>query len=262
MSKNNRLNNAVSYSVSQNFLTSAKTIQKLLRLTSICNDDHLIEIGAGKGHITKELVKTCRSVCTYEIDGKLFEHLHNRFDGTDNISLNKCDFLKATLPKSGSYKVFSNIPFSITSEIIRKLTSCNNPPQEAWLVMEKGAAKRFMGSPCDTLASILIKPFFETSIVYHFSRQDFHPAPSVDVVLLHLTRKTEPDISVGEQKSFTDFVERSTKFGIYRQLSKQQVTTALRLARLPHIKESGTILYIQWLCLFRCYRRFHGGQKR
>ena len=259
MSKNNRQTNAVSYSASQNFLTSAKTIQKLLRNTSIGKDDYVIEIGAGKGHITKALVKACKCVCAYEIDGRLFERLQKRLDGVDNISLIKGDFLKATLPKSGPYKVFSNIPFSITSDIMRKLTSCNNPPQEAWLVMEKGAAKRFVGSPCDTLSSILIKPFFETKIVYHFSRQDFHPAPSVDIVLLRLVRKTQPDIPAEQQKSFAEFVERSIRSGIYRQLSKRQVTTALRLARLPHIKESGTILYIQWLCLFRCCRQVHGG---
>ena len=258
MSKNIRQNNAVSYSVSQNFLTSSKTIKKLLRITSICKDDHVIEIGAGKGHITKELAKTCQRVSAYEVDGSLYARLQKLFDSTDNISLIGNDFLKASLPKSGSYKVFSNIPFSITSDIIRKLTSTRNPPQESWLVMEKGAAKRFMGTPHDTLSSILIKPFFEIKIVYHFSRQDFHPAPSVETVLLHLARKKEPDIPAELQKSFSEFVGRSIKQGIYRQLSKQQVTTALRLARLPHIKESGTILYTQWLCLFRCYRHLYG----
>ena len=259
MSKNNRQNSAVPYTVSQNFLTSSKTIQKLLRLTSICKDDYVIEIGAGKGHITKELAKVCKKVCAYEIDGRLFGHLHKLSGCTNNVSLANNDFLKASLPKSESYKVFSNIPFSITSDIVRKLTSIHNPPQEAWLVMEKGAAKRFMGTPYDTLSSIIIKPFFDMRIVYHFSRQDFHPSPSVDVVLLHLAHKAEPDIPVNQQKCYAEFVAKSIRFGVYCQLSKQQVTTALRLARLPHIKESGTILYIQWLCLFRCYRQFHGG---
>lgn len=261
MSKNNRQNNAVPYSVSQNFLTSSKIINKLLRMTSICNDDYVIEIGAGKGHITRELAKTCQKVSAFEVDSKLFIQLQKSFENIKNVKLNHCDFLKASLPKSGSYKVFSNIPFSITSDVMRKLTSFSNPPQEAWLIMEKGAAKRFIGSQYDTLASILIKPFFGTKIIYHFSRQDFHPAPSVDVVLVHISRKTMPDIPFEQHKSYCNFVEKSYKNGIHRQLSKRQITTALRVARLPHIKESGTILYIQWLCLFRCYRQLHGGSK-
>ena len=259
MSKNNRQNRAVPYSVSQNFLTSSKIITKLLRMTSIRNDDYVLEVGAGKGHITRELAKVCKTVSAFEIDYRLFVKLQKSFENTNNIKLAHCDFRKAYLPKDGSYKIFSNIPFSITSDIMRKITAFNNPPQEAWLIMEKGAAKRFVGNPHDTLASILIKPFFSAKIVYHFSRQDFHPAPSVDVVLLHLAKKAEPEIPFEQRTSYCNFVEKSYKHGLYRQLSKRQVTTALRVARLPHVKESGAILYIQWLCLFRCYRQLHGG---
>jgi 23S rRNA (adenine-N6)-dimethyltransferase len=228
-------------------------------MTTICDDDYVIEIGAGKGHITRELAKICQKVNAFEVDSKLFVQLQKFFENTQNIKLNCCDFLKATLPKRGSYKVFSNIPFSITSDVIRKLTSFSNPPQEAWLIMEKGAAKRFIGNPYDTLASLLLKPFYNTKIIYHFSRQDFHPAPSVDVVLVHISKRTEPEIPFKQHKSYHNFVEKSHKYGIYRQLSKRKITTALRIARLPHIKESSTILYIQWLCLFRCYRQLYGG---
>ena len=259
MSKNVRHNGAPPFSVSQNFLTSAKTIHRLLRLTSICKNDHVIEIGAGKGHITKELVKICRGVSAFEIDRGLYEQLQKALSDIGNLKVMHGDFLKASLPKSGPYKVFSNIPFSITSDIMRKLTTIGNPPQEAWLVMEKGAAKRFMGKPCDTLRSILIKPFFDVKIDYYFSRQDFHPAPSVDVVLLHLTRKIQPDIPEPQQKSFANFMERSLKYGITRLLTKRQIAVALKLAGLPHIQASGTILYVQWLCLFRCYRQLYGG---
>ena len=261
MSKSIWRGNAVPFSVSQNYLTSSKTIQRLLRLTSISKDDHVIEIGAGKGHITRELVKSCRSVSAYEIDSKLLGRLQESLAKNDNLKLSNRDFLKAALPKSGIYKVFSNIPFSTTSDIVRKLTDINNPPQEAWLVMEKGAAKRFMGVSGDSLASISIKPFFNIGIVCHFSRDDFHPAPSVDVVLLHLAKKGLPDLLLVERKSFYTFVDRSIRQGVYSQLTKRQVATALRLARLPQIKESGHILYIQWLCLFRCYHHLHGGQQ-
>jgi 23S rRNA (adenine-N6)-dimethyltransferase len=167
------------YSISQNYLTSAKTIRRLLRLTSINGDDHILEIGAGKGHITRELVKVGRAVSAYEIDRKLYGKLKEKLGGASNLSIRRQDFLKAALP-SGSYKVFSNIPFCITSKIVRKLTTAGNPPREAWLVMEKGAAKRF---------SAQLKPRFEPKIVYYFVREDFHPAPGVDIVLLRLTKR-------------------------------------------------------------------------
>ena len=71
MSNNYNCGNTLPFSVSQNFLTCSKTIRRLLRLTSICESDHVIEIGAGKGHITRELAKICKAVSAYEIDDKL-----------------------------------------------------------------------------------------------------------------------------------------------------------------------------------------------
>jgi len=256
MSKRTARGLAAPISVSQNFLTCKRTIDRLLRLTSICGDDYVIEIGAGKGHITKELAKVSRAVSAYEIDPRLYGQLQKALGGADNVKLMLFDFIKASLPEHGRYKVFSNIPFSITSPIVRKLTTDGNPPQDAWLVVEKGAAKRFIGKPGETLASIAMKPFFDARIAYYFSRQDFHPTPSVDVVLLHLKKKVQPDIAFAQRERFAAFVESGSKYGLQRALTKKQITAALRLAGLPRIGESGPMLYVQWLCLFRCYQQF------
>jgi 23S rRNA (adenine-N6)-dimethyltransferase len=249
----------VPVTASQNFLTSQKTIERLFRLTSINKSDTVLEIGAGKGHITKALLCRCNRVIASEIDAKLFESLHNKFSGYSNLSLISHDFLHSNLPQS-EYKVFSNIPFSITTEIIRKLTQDTNPPQDAWLVMEKGAAKRFCGKPTDTLQSLLLRPFFNLKIVYYFQREDFHPAPRVDVVLLHISQKLVPDLLWSEQKAYRDFVSHGLKFGLFGKsamLTKRQISTALRLAKLSPIQPDGKVLYIQWLCLFRCWLK-HG----
>jgi len=243
--------------VSQNFLTSKKTINRLINCADITKNDDVIEIGPGKGHITDVLLKKCRNVSAIELDGKLYGRLLAKYDGVKNIKLYNQDFLKWRLPDSGNYKVFANIPFAITSAIIKKLTQNKNPPQDAWLVMEKGAAKRFCGKPSDSLQSLLLRPFFDLNIIYYLRREDFHPAPSVDVVLLHISQKAEPDILISEQKLYRHFVSHVIKFGLFGKqalLTKHQVSTALRLAKLNPITASGEILYIQWLCLFRCWK--------
>ncbi len=104
-------------------------------------------------------------------------------------------FLTWPLPKS-DYVVFANIPFSITSAILRRLTQGSHP-REAWLVMEKGAAKRYMGRPETTRKSLLLAPWFDCDIAYHFRREDFHPAPGVEVVLFHFKRREAPDLPWG-----------------------------------------------------------------
>jgi 23S rRNA (adenine-N6)-dimethyltransferase len=254
MSKNAGRAGAPPLYASQNYLTSSKLIDRLLRLTNITCGDRVIEIGAGKGHITSRLIDICRRVDAFEIDPKLCGRLRERFKDTINLHIRAQDFLTAPLPAGGEYKVFSNIPFSITSDIVAKLTNTVNPPSDAWLVMEDGAAKRFSGSPRETRASLMLKPFFDTEIIYRLSRFDFHPAPSVDAALLRLTRKAQPDVPARLKRDYMRFVERGLRYGADSMLTKKQATAALRRAGLGDIHASATMLYVQWLCLFRCYR--------
>jgi 23S rRNA (adenine-N6)-dimethyltransferase len=193
--------------VSQNFLTSSKTIERLIRRTNIGSEDHVIEIGPGKGHITKSL--PCRSgrVTAVDLDYSLYKKLTEKYQGEGNLRLKHMDFMKFDLPLEGKYKVFSNIPFCRTTDIVRKLTESGNPPAEAWLVMEKGTAKRFMGKPRETLRSLLLKPFFDMEIFYYFQREDFHPKPGVDAVMLHFTKKQQPDIRDNQRQAYMRFVE-------------------------------------------------------
>lgn len=173
---------------SQVFLTCARTIKRLLGRTSIGAGDHVVEIGPGKGHITRRLAEKSGRVSAVELDGKLFAKLAAKFGGVDNLRLFHGDFLSWRLP-AGEYKVFSNIPFCLTTDIVRKLTECKNPPVEMWLVMEKGAAKRFLGKPKENLRSLRIKSKFEMDIAYYFVRGDFHPCVAADIVLLHFKKK-------------------------------------------------------------------------
>ena len=242
--------------VSQNFLTSAKTINRLIRKTSISASDHVIEIGPGKGHITKALLQNAKKVSAIELDKALFNKLSAKYESANNLKLYHQDFLKWKLPTTGPYKVFANIPFSHTTNIIRKLTEAANPPQEAWLTMEKSAAKRFMGLPRESAQSLIIKPLFEMRVIYHFLREDFHPMPGTDVVLLHIKKKVPGDISQAEWRYYKNFIATATKNnGLAKLFTKNQLSKAMSLAGVND-RHSGEILYIQWLCLFRCHRQY------
>jgi 23S rRNA (adenine-N6)-dimethyltransferase len=243
---------------SQNFLTSSVTIKRIISLSSIRKTDHVVEIGAGKGHITEKLIKRSGKVTAIEIDRALYRKLSEKFRDVSCLCLVCRDFMKWNLPGT-PYKVFANIPFNRTTDIIRKLTYSINPPEEAWLVIEKGAAKRFMGKPTETILSLNIKALFDCDIKYYFRRVDFHPAPSVDAVLFHLKKKAVPDISPQDRNAFNRFVARclSRPSGISTVLTKKQVSRALKMAGLPgDIACPGEMRYIQWLCLFRCYMKY------
>lgn len=249
--------NSHSYSISQNYLTGTRLIQRLLALTDLSSNDQVLDIGAGKGHLTRALAERCGRVTAIEIDPALSQALTKHFAGNPTVCVRQQDFLCAPLPK-GDYKVFSNIPFCHTTEIVRKLLLGPNGPKAAWLVMEKGAAKRIAGIPATNTLSLQLSARYDLRIVYHFSRGDFHPAPSVDCVLLAAIEKQQPDMPPSQLPKFGQFIENVKWYGLSRYLTKKQVSTALRLAGLPSIPESANMLYVQWLCLFRCYCRFSG----
>ena len=253
----NQHKHMTSVSYSQNFITDRKLIKRIVQLSSIDKNDIVLEIGTGKGHLTAELCRKGGHVYSVEIDRKLYESTKEKLSGLSNLKLIHGDFLNYSLPKKGDYKVFANIPYFITSQIVEKLTQVSNPPGDIWLVVEKGAAKRFMGLPRETEKSLLLKVNWDMEIIYHFRREDFHPMPSVDSVLLHFTKKAVPDLNKNECYDFKKFIEYSIKYGICGKrglLTKRQVSAALRQAGLPAIPENGATLYIQWLCLFRCYQ--------
>ena len=243
-------------SVSQNFLTSRQTIRRLLALTDICSEDLVVEIGPGKGHITRELLPQCRALLAAELDPALCARLKENFACEPKFTLFPGDFFSMSLPQE-PYKVFANIPFSCTTEIIRRLAWGGSPPKAAWLLMEKGAALRFCGKPRESKSALLLRPFFQVDIVAHVSRQEFHPAPRVDTALLCLRQKPQPDLPWKQQASYRAFIQRSWGHVLPAQLTKKQISTALRLEGLPPIPRDSNLLYVQWLCLFRCWQRFY-----
>lgn len=157
-------------SVSQNFLTSTSVIDRAFRRTSLKKQDQVVEIGAGKGHLTKKLGETCGLVWALELDPGLCQKLRTKFADSPNIRVVCCDFLKWPLPRT-PYRIFANIPFNRTTEILRRVTQAEHPPEEAWLVVEKGAAKRLLGQPAESTLTLLTKPLFQCDICYSFRRR-------------------------------------------------------------------------------------------
>ena len=108
-------------SYSQNFLRHPALVDALLDRSSLQARDLVYEIGPGTGIITERLIERCRRVVAVEKDPRLAAYLRERFRGYANLSIHAADFLRFPLP-STPYKVFANIPYGCTAEIVSKLT--------------------------------------------------------------------------------------------------------------------------------------------
>ncbi|MBD0395696.1 MAG: rRNA adenine N(6)-methyltransferase family protein, partial [Microcoleus sp. C1-bin4] len=150
--------------LAQNFLRSPGLVRRLVARSSIGPSDVVYEIGPGKGIITAELARAAERVVAIEKDPKLVRRLRKRFRGVENIEIIEQDFLQFSI-RECDYKIFANIPYSITASIVRKILYVPPVPGEAFLILQKEPARKFSGCPRETMFSLLAKPFFEFQIM-------------------------------------------------------------------------------------------------
>jgi 23S rRNA (adenine-N6)-dimethyltransferase len=193
--------------ISQNFLKDPNFVLSLLGLTNITNKDTVIEIGPGRGIITQQLVNKAKKVIAIEYDTKLINILKEKVANYPNVEIVEEDFLKWKLPNY-SYKVFSNIPFNLTADIVTKLLESKNPPEVSYLIMQDLAAKRFIGQPIgnNSQISILLNPFYDMKIVTKINRNQFEPIPNINIVLAMFLKRKYPLVNYNYWNEYRDFI--------------------------------------------------------
>ena len=122
-------------SLSQNFIKHRSLVDELVAESGLSSSDLVVEIGPGKGIITVELAKTAREVIAIEKDPALAMWLTKKFENFSNLKIVEGDFLNYELPTE-PYKIVSNIPFSITSEILNKILLSERMPDEMYLILQ------------------------------------------------------------------------------------------------------------------------------
>jgi 23S rRNA (adenine-N6)-dimethyltransferase len=245
----------------QNYLKSKKLVGNLVRMSSICKADTVIEIGPGRGMITNELVQRAAKVIAIERDRALVNRLKDQFRGVKNVSIIEGDFRRLHIRDRG-HKIFANIPFNITAEVVRRILFSSPGLSEAYLIIQREPARKFSGDPHETLFSILAKPYFELTILRRLKRTDFEPVPAVDPVLLRIKRRPEALVGPEVRDMYEDLVRKGfqawkpTLRGAYKGVFtyKQWKTISNELGF--QLNATPTMLtFEQWLGLFRVYIR-------
>ncbi|HEX2212469.1 MAG TPA: rRNA adenine N(6)-methyltransferase family protein [Mycobacterium sp.] len=251
---------------SQNFLRSPRLVDRLLDRSGITADELVIEIGPGRGVVTERLAARCRQVLAVERDTILVEELRARFAHAANVAIFAGDFLNFPLPLT-AYKVFANIPFNITAAIVGKLTSGTSPPVDAYLVVQREAAERFLGTPRQTLIAVLIQPWFEPSVVHRFRPTDSAPRPGVEVVLLRLRRRPVALMAPHDRALFEDFTayaftawQPTVRAAFARILPRQTVARIERIAGVSLDRPPSAIPFAAWVSLADTFRGVAGEQ--
>ena len=226
---------------SQHFLRDTHLIGELVGHSNIRKNDTVIDIGAGTGGIAVVLSRRCARVLAYEAEPIAAKKLRQNMSNLANVNVIEQDFLQATLP-SGSYKVFANIPFSLSSAIVRKLCEAANPPKSIYLIVQKQFAQKLIveGDHFHGALGMMIAPWWTTRIRRPLRRTDFTPPPAIDTVLLEIKWREVPLLPRESMQDYMKFVEHC--FAEPRFYAKTKAPSTLKPSQLTPS---------QWVGLFR-----------
>lgn len=195
---------------SQHFLRNPRLIAELIGHSNIRRGDLVIDIGAGSGAITAVLARRCQQVLAYENEQGILNKLQQNMRRHKNVKVIAQDFLLAKLPDE-PYKVFANIPFHLSADIVRKLTNNEmHAPRSIYLIVQKQFAQKIVPSDWHFTSQLgtQLAPWWQTRIRRPLRRTDFTPPPAVDTVLLELKPRSEPLLSVLERDKYQSFVAK------------------------------------------------------
>ena len=200
----------------QNFLNDQGILQKIYKSISPNPNDLIIEVGPGSGNLTKWLQKyNCNIIC-YEIDESLQEQLKSIKNEKTQIFFK--DFLEADLTadlstiKYENLYVIANIPYYITTPIIKKITFANINPQGLVLMVQKEVADRLSAKPKTKdygYITVLLNYFYDIKKLFNVSKNCFYPRPNVDSAIIKLTpnNKEKTDFNI-----FNNLIESAFQF--------------------------------------------------
>ena len=173
----------------QNFLISKEVLKKILDTANLKSKDVVLEIGPGIGTLTKELAKKVKQVIAVEKDSKMIKILKETLRDLKNIELIQEDILKYDFKSQVPYKIVANLPYYITSPVLRKFLEIGSKPKEIILMIQKEVAQRIVASPPNmSILAISVQFFAKPEIISFVSKNCFWPQPKVNSAILKISQ--------------------------------------------------------------------------
>jgi len=190
--------------LSQNFLVDHRAIDALVDGSGVGDGDLVVDIGAGNGLISAALVRRGAQVLAIERDPSLAERLSAKFATWPAVTVVEGDVLDTSLPAE-AFRVVANIPFGITTKILRRLLDADALVRADVIVQAEVARKRGTGGR-GTLLNACWEPWFEFGTGARIAASAFRPRPRVDAAVLIVTRRSRPLVEPGSRQDYVKFV--------------------------------------------------------
>ncbi|HET9174589.1 MAG TPA: 16S rRNA (adenine(1518)-N(6)/adenine(1519)-N(6))-dimethyltransferase RsmA [Candidatus Saccharimonadales bacterium] len=245
----------------QHWLTDMASLSAMAAAADVQPGDTVLEIGPGTGTLTEVLLAKQARVVAIEKDDTLVAQLVDQF-AEDDFTVQTGDILSfdySSLPDD--YKAVANIPYYLTSNLIRVLSESNHPPTTAVLLIQKEVAERVAAQPgAMSLLSVTAQFYWDVRLDRDVPAHLFTPPPKVDSKILCLTHRPQPLFPDVDPKAFFRVVKagfsqkrktltNSLSAGL--QLSREQVSTVLQAAGIMPTARAQVLSLDAWYALYQ-----------
>ena len=250
-------------SLGQNFLTDSGVCRRMARAAGLDSSEAVLEVGPGRGILTRELLATGAEVIAVETDEDLLPDLAHRFGKEENFTLIHGDIRRVNIPRLlaergiSRYKVVANLPYYITSSIIRLFLESAAAPTEMVLMVQREVAERLTAEPGKmSVLSVAVSYYARAEYLFAVPATSFDPQPKVQSAVVRIVRKKEaPEGNNKENKRFFRLVRAG--FCARRKMlvnnlanslgiDKDEIVSVLRELELPPTVRAQELSVAQW----------------
>ena len=255
----------------QHFLIDGEVLKLITSAAELSPGDVVVEVGPGLGILTKELARQAGWVIAIELDNKLAALLKQTMASFDNVTIINDDVLKiepGALLKEQKvktpYKVVANLPYYITSPVLRHFLEASAKPKIMLVMVQKEVANAIAAKPGEmSLLSVSVQFYGEPRIISYVPAQCFYPAPEVDSAILRIDLYPQPAVAVTDVGSFFEFLRagftapRKQIVNSLAQglgLAKGEVLSLLERANIVPQRRAETLTLGEWAGLWQVFK--------
>lgn len=220
----------------QHWLVDPVLRERVVDAAGLLPDDEVLEIGAGPGVLTAELVRRARRVVAVELDRRLLERLRRAAPGAEIVNEDILDLDLSRFFPAGGQVVVGNIPYYLTGALLPRLLEPEPRPRRLSLVVQREVARRWCGLDGWSLATVVVQALAEPRIEFELPPRAFDPPPRVTSALVVMEVRRQPAVAVDDLGAFFRFVEAVFQF------RRKQLRAALALALSLNSQEAASRL--------------------
>ena len=198
-------------SLGQHFLTDTRILNRIVAAAELDPGDQVLEIGPGRGVLTRRLLEQAGRVVAVEMDQYLMVDLPLRLDNPSNLQVVHGDArtidLEPLVGVDTPYKVVANLPYYAANPIVRRLLESRPKPELLVVMVQQEVAHSMLAKPgVMSILSVATQFYAKPSLVCHVPPRSFRPPPTVNSSVVRLDVRPEPAVEVSDESAFFQVV--------------------------------------------------------